>query len=304
MSRPIRSGPVLRLIRLPNLFTAAADSLSGFLLCGGSTGSPERWGPLVVASMAIYAAGIALNDLLDLPLDRVERPNRPLPSGELTSKFAGRLILVAFGIGLAASAVAGPRAASVAALLIGCVVGYDALLRRTAVGPWTMGLCRAANVLLGMSIHPALGGPWCWSFAASYGLFVAGITWISRHENHRGRRLEPTLGASLQLAALAVIGFLTTRSGIFPPPRLDLPGSPLLGQIVLAAIAVRIMTASVRAARDPRPETLKHAVRTGIFSLIWLHAALVTAVRGPIVALLIVGLWIPALIASRRIEST
>ena len=300
----MRLGPVLRLIRLPNLFTAAADSMSGYLLCGGPTGSPERWGPLIVASMAIYAAGIALNDLLDLPLDRLERPGRPLPSGALSTKFAGRLILVAFGIGVASASAVGLRASLVALLLIGCVVGYDALLRRTAIGPWVMGLCRGTNVLLGMSIHPMLGGTEGWTVAASYGLFVAGITWISRHETERGRRLEPTLGASIQLIGLAVLGFSMTRADTFPSPPLDQPVAPMLGLVVLAAISIRIMSSSLRAARDPRPETLQRAVRTGILSLIWIHAGLVTAVRGPIVALLIVGLWIPALIASRRIEST
>ena len=34
--------------------------------------------------MAIYAAGIVLNDVFDYEIDRVERPGRPLPSGRVS----------------------------------------------------------------------------------------------------------------------------------------------------------------------------------------------------------------------------
>ncbi len=64
--------PYLQLIRLPNVFTAAADSLAGWLIVGGSFAHPERWIPLCGASMCIYAAGIALNDVLDYEIDCAE----------------------------------------------------------------------------------------------------------------------------------------------------------------------------------------------------------------------------------------
>src|SRR6478735_6826850 len=83
--------PYLQLIRLPNVFTAAADSLAGWLLVEGTFAHPERWLPLCGASMAIYAAGIALNDVFDYEIDLVERPNRPLPSGRVSRRFASVL---------------------------------------------------------------------------------------------------------------------------------------------------------------------------------------------------------------------
>ena len=83
--------PYLQLIRLPNVFTAAADSLAGWLLVHGSLQEPRRWLPLVLASMAIYAAGIALNDWFDYAIDLEERPGRPLPSGQVSRRFAAGL---------------------------------------------------------------------------------------------------------------------------------------------------------------------------------------------------------------------
>src|SRR5262245_6959520 len=78
----------LQLIRMPNVLTAAADSLAGWLLVGGSLAAPGRWVPLVLASMVLYASGTALNDVFDLEVDRAERPGRPLPSGRASARLA------------------------------------------------------------------------------------------------------------------------------------------------------------------------------------------------------------------------
>src|SRR5690242_2306567 len=96
--------PYLQLVRLPNVFTAAADSLAGWLLVRGTFETPGRWLPLLAASMAIYAAGIALNDVFDLATDLKERPDRPLPSGQVSRSFAVSLgaILLLLGPALAA----------------------------------------------------------------------------------------------------------------------------------------------------------------------------------------------------------
>ena len=64
--------PYLQLVRLPNVFTAAADSLAGWLLARGTFAEPGRWLPLLGASMSIYAAGIALNDYFDHAIEGTE----------------------------------------------------------------------------------------------------------------------------------------------------------------------------------------------------------------------------------------
>src|SRR6266581_4496360 len=99
--------PYLQLVRLPNVFTAAADSLAGWLLVRGSFVEPGRWVPLILTSMSVYAAGIALNDVFDVELDRVERPGRPLPSGRVSIRFAKGLAVFLLAIGLVLSGVSG-----------------------------------------------------------------------------------------------------------------------------------------------------------------------------------------------------
>src|SRR6516165_7659972 len=93
--------PYLQLVRLPNVFTAAADSLAGWLLVEGGFDGPGQWVPLVLASACIYAGGIVLNDVFDYEIDRVERPGRPLPSGKVGRGFATVLGSFLLGAGLA-----------------------------------------------------------------------------------------------------------------------------------------------------------------------------------------------------------
>ena len=66
--------------------------------------------------MALYAAGVVLNDYFDLDIDRVERPERPIPSGRI---HAGRAATLGFGllvVGFALAAAVGVASAIVALL--------------------------------------------------------------------------------------------------------------------------------------------------------------------------------------------
>src|SRR5262245_2678680 len=78
----------LQLFRVPNLFTVPGDPLAGFLLATGWTHEGRAWldgraAFAVVASVCLYAAGLAMNDLCDLAEDRRDRPARPLASGAI-----------------------------------------------------------------------------------------------------------------------------------------------------------------------------------------------------------------------------
>src|SRR5947207_10574783 len=132
----------LQLIRLPNVVTAAADSLAGWLLVSGSTAEPGRWLPLVAASTVLYASGTALNDVFDLEVDRAERPGRPLPSGRVSTRAAAWLGGLGLVVGPALALAGGSTvSAIVAAILAGCILGYDAGLKHTPLGPGVMGAC-------------------------------------------------------------------------------------------------------------------------------------------------------------------
>lgn len=298
--------PYLQLIRLPNVFTAAADSLAGWLLVRGSLESPERWLPLVTASMAIYAAGIALNDVFDYEIDLKERPARPLPSGRVSRRAAAWGGGLALLLGPILAALSGSLTSFVVALaLAGCVLGYNLGLKRTLLGPEVMGACRGLNLLLGMSQGAELGGAGGWLAAGSLAVFIAGVTWISRSETETGRTGGLYLGLTLE--NLAFLGLLTAafQPGPFAVAGASTPsGLPLEGLLVLLLVAWVVNVAGARAIKDPVPGTLQRAVKTGVLSLVWLNVGLVAAVRGPTLAAYVAVLWFPAFLLGRWLYST
>ncbi|CAN5909756.1 UbiA family prenyltransferase [soil metagenome] len=297
--------PYLQLVRLPNVFTAAADSLAGWLLVAGTFAEPGRWLPLVLASMAIYAAGIALNDYFDIEVDRQERPGRPLPSEQVSRGFALGLALALFVLGLTLAASSGSnRSLGIAVLLVVCVVGYDAGLRRTVLGPQVMGACRGLNVLLGMSQVPEFGGPPAWLVAGSMALFIIGVTWISRSEATGGGRAVPSAGMALQNAAIFGLLIASLRHETFPDSGIDREIVPIGGLLILLLVALLVNLATGKSVREPTPSTLQTAVKTGILSLVWLHVGVLVAVRGPGPALAVAALWVPTFLLGRWLYST
>lgn len=297
--------PLLQLIRLPNVLTAAADSLAGWLLGGGSLGEAGRWAPLAIASMVLYAAGMALNDVFDAEIDRQERPGRPIPSGQVARSFAGGLGAIGLVVGPLVAWLSGSfTSLIVAGVLAAVILAYDAGLKRTVLGPGVMGACRGLNLLLGLTHTQALGGPVTWLAAAMYGLFVCGITWISRSETESGRTGNVLVGLTVQDLALIGLMAAALQPGKYPNP---LPGRPLIpleGLLVLALVALAVNLAATRAIYQPVPAVIQKTVKTGILALVWIDVGLVAAVRGPQAAAAIAGLWVPAYLLGRWLYST
>ncbi len=101
----------LQLVRAPNVFTAMADILLGYLFTHEQL---QRWplfASLLAASTLLYLSGMVLNDYFDREVDARERPERPIPSGHVAPATALRLGLTMLlgGTALAwlTSAVAG-----------------------------------------------------------------------------------------------------------------------------------------------------------------------------------------------------
>jgi 4-hydroxybenzoate polyprenyltransferase len=260
---------LVELVRAPAALTVPGDSLAGAALAGWPFGA--RTPALALASCCLYWGGMALNDYADRELDRTERPERPIPSGRVTPRFALRLAtgLTAAGIGLAGVA-GGRRALAVAVPLAAAVWAYDLVLKSTPAGPAGMAACRGLDVLLG-------AGAGRLRQAAPAALAVAThaftVTTISRGEVSGGS--STVVGATLAGTAAAaagagVAGYRAARSA----PAGWRPVQAVASGALLVGYAVTVGRAQLAAARNPVPQALRRAVGAGILGTIPLQAAL------------------------------
>ncbi|MEQ9461077.1 MAG: UbiA family prenyltransferase [Phycisphaeraceae bacterium] len=131
----------LRLTRSSNLPTVATNILAATAVVGEAFTS--RWWLLFVAVTAVYAAGMILNDLTDRATDRLERPDRPIPSGRI-ALFPARLVAVTLiGLAMALTGLHAMAALPWMLLLILLVGLYNALPRHSFVSTRLMSSCRA-----------------------------------------------------------------------------------------------------------------------------------------------------------------
>ncbi len=311
----------LRLFRLPNVFTAAADVMMGYLFVHSSLAPNAVFASLVATSCLLYVAGMVLNDVYDFEVDLEQRPSRPLPSGKISLGWARWLGYELLLVGVALGWLAGfiftglseyPwRSGVVATLLAIAVVLYDATLKKTALAPLAMGACRFLNVLLGMSLAGAAEatGPLGMlgfdgaqlAVAGGIGLYIVGVTWFARQEAAESSKFDLAASSAvmmLGIALLCVFPYLGRFAGELD--NIKLPYWFLL----MAALGASILRRCLVAVFDPVPAKVQVAVKSCIVSLIVLDAAVCMAASGPIWAIAVLMLLMPMLGLGKWVYST
>jgi len=300
----------LRLVRLPNVFTAIADIVAGYAIMRAKYG--EQDGPgydrllaLCGASAALYMAGMAFNDIADREEDAEFRPNRPIPSGQVKLSSAVACAFMLMFSGLALSFMAGLPALLRAGLLAAAILKYDFGSKHNVVmGPLMLGMCRFLNVQMGMCAWPFMSAAMesatlleaPWSPAIAVGLYAAGITAFSAQEEEGKRNRALILGWALCFSGIVIAG--TTTSPI--------------AWILLAPQTVILLHLTRKLRKTGTPLAAKHLVRTGVMGICVLDCALVlgeAARQGPVAfseawpfAALCVGLLIPGLVIAKFLQ--
>ena len=177
----------------------------------------------------------------------------------------------------------------IAALLVAAILGYDRWLKRTAIGPAGMGLCRFLNVLLGLTVTGEPIQPWGWLLALVVGVYIGGVTWFARTEARLSRQAALGGAAGVMLAAL----FLA-----LPVPALATGTASPLFPYLLVVLAFLIGIPVSKAIAGPTPRHVQAAVKRCLMGLVILDAVLATAVAGT-VGLIILLLLIPILLLGR-----
>lgn len=122
----------LSLVRLDRTLAATLYALLGAYLVAGAGALA---GSAVVRATAVVglvvAFGFALNDYCDVQVDSIGRPHRPIPSGRISRRAAGRLAWVLAATALAIAATLGSRMAAIAAGTLLLSAAYSFRLKDT-----------------------------------------------------------------------------------------------------------------------------------------------------------------------------
>ncbi|HSI75953.1 MAG TPA: UbiA-like protein EboC [Lunatimonas sp.] len=286
----------LRLTRPANIVTAISDIWAGFAIAGatafllaGQTEeylAPFLW--LTLATVGLYGGGVAFNDVFDAELDKVERPERPIPSGQVP---LGRAILLALSLllmGIIAGFKVSYWSGELAVFVAAFALLYDAWGKHQKIfGPINMGLCRSGNLLLGMSVIPESIGDY-WYVALIPLAYISAITMISRGEVHGQNKIALQAGFGLYLLILVSILIISLREngmGVWQV----IPMIVLFGYMILPPLW--------KAMQRQEPALIGKSVKAGVIALIVMNAALAAAFAGiwiglAILPLLPLSLWL------------
>ena len=148
--------PYLKLFRISNVFTIPPDIIVGFLAVALSINPSIGYNIsdlviLIFSSIFLYLGGMVSNDLFDIRVDRLERPTRPLPSGEIRKTNALLLAILMFSLGIILASFVNLSAVGISMLLIIGILSYNYRIKNGFFRPYLMAGIRALNVLYGAS---------------------------------------------------------------------------------------------------------------------------------------------------------
>ncbi|MGY6648586.1 UbiA-like protein EboC [Wenyingzhuangia sp. IMCC45574] len=277
-------GALLRLARPANILTAISDIIAGMAITGAlaSLFSDNNVAPLllIVSTIGLYGGGIVFNDIFDFEDDKINRPERVLPSGKVSLKtailFGSFLFLTGIVAAFTVSIISGLIAIAITALAL----SYDKFAKHHAfLGPINMGLCRSGNLLLGMSIIPAtIQQFWFTGFVPL--AFIGAITLVGQKEAHGNNQSSVLKAILLDILVFLFFPFLMfkgyiTTIAVFP---------------FLAFWFGINFAAKTKAFVKNEPKNIMKAVKTGVLSLIPLNAIYVAGFSEWYYALLLICL--------------
>lgn len=284
----------LRLGRVSNLPTVWTNTLTGIVLAGGQAADPRTL-PLIVAFSLFYVAGMYLNDAYDAEIDARERPERPIPSGQVNAETVFTLGFGMMAAGLALLAWTGYGVVSgtgIAPIMGGLGLGaaivlYNRRHKDNPLSPVLMGLCRVlVYATAGLAITPDLPSA-LWTGALLLLCYLIGLTYVAKQENlGEVRNLWPLLFLAAPLVYALMEAPADLTSGVI---------------FVLFAIWVGV---ALWFLWRRRPGDVPRAVVSLIAGISLLDAVLIAAAGAPGIAWLAVAGFVLTLALQRLVPGT
>jgi UbiA prenyltransferase family len=240
----------LRLGRVSNLPTVWTNVLAGMVLSAASV-SLDTAIVLMIALSLFYVAGMYFNDAFDSEFDRLHRPNRPIPAGDIstTAVFgigAGLLcaaLVLLIANGFMTKSGTGWRGFEAGLALSVAILIYDAWHKGNPIGPVLMGLCRVlVYVTAAVAVADAL--PKQLLIAAEMALsYLIGLTYAAKQEDFKQPQ---NLWPLLFLGAPFIYGLPIAAQG----------GTGLLIYIIFLAAIIYALSFMVRPGRANIPRVV------------------------------------------------
>jgi len=277
-----------------NLPTVWTNVLAGVILAGG-TASDARLPALLVALSLSYVGGMYLNDWFDRAIDSKERPERPIPAGEVaagTVVAAGMAMLAAsvallVWVGYGFSAGTEWRAPLAGLILAVVIVFYDWRHKGDPLSPVVMGVCRLlVYVVAGYSVAESLPLNLWWAAGLLF-CYLIGLTYVAKQE---------TLGAVRNLWPL---GFLA-----LPVAYAAQAASAGGLSAVLSVAFITWVAYAVHFLWRRRPGDVPRAVVSLIAGISLLDALFVATFGSSLLALVAVSAFLLTLALQRRVAGT
>ena len=116
---------------------------------------------VAISALLLLSAGNAFNDYCDYEIDRINKPQRPIPSGRVQRRGALIFAIVLLSIGAALGFLVNRYAALIALIVSSCLIAYAVWLKRTPlVGNLVVGMLTGLTFIAGgvavMSIRGVL----------------------------------------------------------------------------------------------------------------------------------------------------
>ena len=226
--------------RLPSAEMALLGFLTGFFVSGSANIS---------------------NDYFDRDVDRVNRPDRPLPSGRVSVAELWALFLVFAAAGLASAALLGPAVLALAAAAWGVALLYNVRLKEAGLlGNLAVAFCVSMTVILGGVAAGAVNGL-VLTFGALAFLFDLGEEIASDAMDVEGDSVR----SSRSIAARSGRAHALRLSGVAFSLFIALTFLPFLagwlGQVYLVCAVARASPCRTLAARLVRSTTIRCRAR-------------------------------------------
>jgi hypothetical protein len=170
--------------RVSNLPTVWTNCFAGWLL-GGEANS-QNLPFLFMGATFLYEAGMFLNDAFDLKFDQQHRPERPIPSGQVSLKTVWTSAAVLASAGVALLFCCGFLSGLLGLGLLAAILVYDFFHKRTSFAPVLMGICRWLLYLLAASTGLQGIDPWSIWTGFALGCYVLGLSCFARRESSQG----------------------------------------------------------------------------------------------------------------------